>query len=165
MCSGKEAPNRRRTAISPQVRCSGDAGTLRLHLNEVLCQFRPAYRTPTLETRHVEADCTGYDGDETPDHDRHKHTANAPGKLCHDEGGGLDKDIEQHPRRIRTQWKNAILFILKRSLAGPIGDLRNNRPSSPEPTSQDPITATRRERPTLRAHGLPAKEPREFRFI
>jgi hypothetical protein len=88
--------------------------------------------------RHVKADCAHYDDDEAPDHDRNKHAANAPGKLCHHEGGDLDKDIEQHPRRIRTLREDAILFILKRSLAGPSGDLRNNRPCA-EPTSQDSI--------------------------
>ena len=97
MCSGKGSAQWKENRNLTAGQFSGNAGTLRLHLNEVL--------SPTLETRHVEADCAGYDGDETPDHDRHKHTANAPGKLCHDEGGGLDKDIEQHPRRIRTQWK------------------------------------------------------------
>jgi hypothetical protein len=130
MCSGKERP----MEGEPQSHCRSvqcNAGTLRLHLNEVLCQFRPAYRTPTLGTRQVDADCAGYDGDETPDHDRNKHTANAPGKLCHDERGDLDKDVEQHPRRIRTRREDAILFILKRSLAGPSrGYLKNNRPSA-----------------------------------
>ena len=124
MCSGKGSAQWKENQNLTAGQYSGNAGTLRLHLNEVFCQFRPAYRTPTLETRHVEADCAGYDGDETPDHDRHKHTANAPGKLCHDERGDLDKDVEQHPRRIRALREDAILFILKRSLAGPFGDLR-----------------------------------------
>src|ERR1051326_98462 len=95
---------------------------------------------PTLGTRHVEADCAGYDGDKTPDHDRHKHTANAPGKLCHDERGDLDKDVEQHPRRIPTLREDAILFILKRSLERPFVRFEEKRPSAPEPTSQDLIT-------------------------
>ena len=88
-----------------------------MHLNEVLCQFRPACRTPALEMRHVKADCAHYDDDEAPDHDRNKHAANAPGKLCYHERGDLDKDVEQHPRRIRTLVEDTILFVLKRSLA------------------------------------------------
>ena len=91
MCSGTSP------AASGYAQVSGNAGTLRLHLNEVLCQFRPACRTPALEMRHVKADCAHYDDDEAPDHDRNKHAANAPGKLCHHEGGDLDKDVEQHP--------------------------------------------------------------------
>ena len=117
MCSGKGSAQWKENRNLTTGQVSGNAGTLRLHLNEVLWHFRPACRTPTVETRHVEADCAGYDDDETPDHDRNKHAANAPGKLCHHEGGDLDKDVEQHPRRICTRREDAILFVLKRSLA------------------------------------------------
>jgi len=66
MCSGKGSAQWKENRNLTTGQVSGNAGTLRLHLNEVLWHFRPACRTPTVETRHVEADCAGYDDDETP---------------------------------------------------------------------------------------------------
>ena len=113
---GKEAPNGRRTAISLQVRSAAMPeryGCTSMRCSGISTSVPDAYGRDASRR----GDCAGYDDDETPDHDRNKHAANAPGKLCHHEGGDLDKDIEQHPRRIRTRREDAILFVLKRSLA------------------------------------------------